>query len=48
MVYVADVESFYIIPVEELKSATIRVYPHRPEMTEGYEVFDGDWKGLIP
>lgn len=45
-IYVRDVDSFYLIPIDNLTSPTIRVYPHRPEMKAGYEAYYEDWKGL--
>ena len=46
-IYVRDVDSFYLIPIEKLVSQTIRVYPHRPEKKEGYEVYYENWKGIV-
>ena len=45
-VYVNDIDSFYLIPVEALASSTIRVYPDDPNFKDGYEQYQDNWKGL--
>lgn len=42
--YVIPLNSWYIIPVEELKSISLSLFPHRPTTNKGmYEIFKGRW-----
>lgn len=43
LVYVKPCDAFYIIPVEELKTKTVAVYPHRDNPEGFYENYQDAW-----